>query len=157
MQLYYCLVGTGPDTVVVPAAAFLIQKFKRLSPGLTLIFYDPRNRGRSEAVSDTTHLGIQYSLSDLEDVRQHFRIKKMSSIGWSYLGAMVALYAAERPEQVDRVVQIGPIPPRKNPYWQQFLTLRAARMDSLGLGCLQKMQEYGSRYCHLRNLSQNGR
>lgn len=129
MQSYYCLVGTGPDTLVVPAAAFLVQKFKRLSPGLTFVFYDPRNRGRSEAVSDTTHLGIQYSLSDLEDVRQHFRIKKMSLIGWSYLGAMVALYAAERPEQVDRVVQIGPIPPRKNPYWQQFLTLRAARME----------------------------
>ncbi len=98
-------------------------------PGRHSFFYDPRNRGRSEAVSDTTHLGIQYSLSDLEDVRQHFRIKKMSLIGWSYLGAMVALYAAERPEQVDRVVQIGPIPPRKNPYWQQFLTLRAARME----------------------------
>ena len=42
-------------------------------PGRHSFFYDPRNRGRSEAVSDTTHLGIQYSLSDLEDVRQHFR------------------------------------------------------------------------------------
>ncbi len=140
VQLYSCLVGAGPDTVLVPAAAYLVQEFKRLSPGRTLIFYDPRNRGRSEAVSDTTHLGIQYSLSDLEDVRQHFRIKKMSLIGWSYLGAMVALYAAEHPEQVDRVVQIGPIPPRRDPYWQQFLTVHAARMDSLGFGCLQNMQ-----------------
>lgn len=141
VQLFYCLVGTGPDTVIVPAATYLSQKFARFSPGRTLIFYDPRNRGRSEAVSDTTHLGIQYELADLDELCQHFRIKRMSLIGWSYLGAMVALYAADHPEQVDRVVQIGPIPPLRNPYWHQYEKVHAARMDSLGLGCLQNMQQ----------------
>ena len=140
VQLYYCLVGTGADTLVVPLAAYLAQEFKRLSPGRTLIFYDMRNRGRSGSASDSTHLGMQYGLADLERIRQYFGIKKMSLIGVSYLGAMVAHYAAEHPEQVDRIVQIDPIPPRKNPYWQQFLTIHAARMDSLGLGCLQNMQ-----------------
>jgi len=141
VQLYYCLVGAGPDTVVVPAAAYLVQEFKRLSPGRTLIFYDPRNRGRSAAASDSTNIGMQYGLADVESVRQYFGLKKMSLIGMSYLGAMVALYAAEHPEQVDRVVQIDPIPPRKDPYWQQFRTIHAARMDSLGFGCLQNMQD----------------
>ncbi len=133
VQLYYCLVGTGSDTVVVPAAAYLAQEFKRLAPGRTLIFYDMRNRGRSAAVQDSVKLGMNFELSDLEKVRQHFKLKTMSLIGWSYLGAMVTFYAAEHPEQVDRVVQIGPIPPRKNPYWQQFLTVHTARMDTLVL------------------------
>jgi len=84
---------------------------------------------------------MQFELSDLENVRQHFELKQMSLIGWSYLGALVALYAAEHPKQVNRVVQIGPIPPRKHPYWQQFLTVYAARTDSAGLGCLQGMQD----------------
>lgn len=33
-------------------------------------------------------------------------------VGWSYLGAIVALYAAKHPEHVERVVQIGPAAPR---------------------------------------------
>jgi pimeloyl-ACP methyl ester carboxylesterase len=34
----------------------------------------------------------------------------VSLIGWSYLGLMVMRYAAEHPERVERVIQIGPIP-----------------------------------------------
>jgi len=140
VKLYYCLVGSGADTVVVPAAAYLTREFKRLAPGRTFIFYDARNRGRSAVASDSTHLGIQYGLADLETLRQYFKIKRMSLIGWSYLGAMVVLYAAEHPERVDRIVQVDPVPPRKNPYWQQFLTVQAARMDNLGFESLQNMQ-----------------
>jgi len=151
VQLYYCLVGSGPDTVVVPAAAYLVREFKRLAPGRTLIFYDARNRGRSASTSDSTHLGIQYGLADLEKVREYFGIKKMSLIGWSYLGAMVALYAEEHPMQVDRIVQVDPMPPRKDPYWEQFQTVRAARLDSLGLNYLRKMRhlfECETSRCH---------
>ena len=49
----------------------------------------------------------------MEAVRTHFGIDRASLIGWSYLGAVVALYAADHPEHVRAVVQIGPMAPRR--------------------------------------------
>jgi pimeloyl-ACP methyl ester carboxylesterase len=74
-----------------------------------MIFYDMRGRGGSDRVADSTHITIQWDVSDLETVRKHFGAESFTPIGWSYLGLMVMMYAADHPDRVDRVVQIGPI------------------------------------------------
>jgi hypothetical protein len=38
-RLYYHTVGSGPDTVVVPAAMYLARDLESLAPGRTLVFY----------------------------------------------------------------------------------------------------------------------
>jgi proline iminopeptidase len=75
-----------------------------------LVFYDMRNRGRSEPVKEGERITIQYDVKDLEAIRQHFGFEKMNLIGESYLGLMVAMYALQFPSRVDRIVQIGPVP-----------------------------------------------
>jgi pimeloyl-ACP methyl ester carboxylesterase len=45
-------------------------------------------------------------------VRQKIGAERVALIGWSYLGMMVMRYAAEHPERVQRVIQIGPVPGR---------------------------------------------
>jgi pimeloyl-ACP methyl ester carboxylesterase len=37
-------------------------------------------------------------------------VKKFDLIGYSYLGMMVILYTMEHPQQVERIVQLGPVP-----------------------------------------------
>jgi pimeloyl-ACP methyl ester carboxylesterase len=110
VRLYVRISGSGPDTVVVPGAAWLARDFERLTPGRTIIFFDPRGRGGSDAV-DSTRLGIEQEVRDLEFVRTQLGLDRITLIGWSYLGAVVALYAADYPDHVDRLVQIGPMPP----------------------------------------------
>ncbi len=56
-----------------------------------------------------TRLGMDYDLRDLEAVRQHFGLGRISLVGWSYLGGMIMVYAMKHPERVNRLVQIGPI------------------------------------------------
>jgi len=112
VRLYVRMVGQGTDTVIVPGAAYLARDFARLAKGRTLVFYDPRGRGGSDLVLDRARLGIEREIEDLEAVRAHSGVGRVSVVGWSYLGAMVALYAAKHPEHVDRVVQIGPAAPR---------------------------------------------
>ena len=112
INLYGRIVGYGPDTVIVPASMYLAQDFKPLVEDRTLIFYDLRRRGGSDYVSDPNQIGIEFDVADLEAVRAALGIERFSLIGWSYLGAMVALYASEYPEHVERVVQIGPMGPR---------------------------------------------
>lgn len=75
-----------------------------------MIFYDVRNRGRSDAIADGTKLTVQHDVEDLEILRKHFQIDRMTLIGESYVGLMVVMYAMKYPQHVERLVQIGPVP-----------------------------------------------
>src|SRR2546422_6683690 len=109
VRLYYAKVGSGPQTVILPGRLFIFNDFQRLAKGRTLIFYDMRNRGRSDAVTDTSKITIHDDVKDLEAVRRLFRADKPDLIGFSYLGMMVILYATQHPDHVNRIVQIGPV------------------------------------------------
>lgn len=141
LRLYARIVGHGPDTVLIPASAWLARDVTRLAPGRTLVFYDPRGRGGSDYVRDSTHMGIEWELRDMEAVRSHFGIQEMSVMGWSYLGAVVALYAAEHPEHVRRVVQIGPMPPHSN--LPEVTEQRGSPPDSSDLAYLARLRDEG--------------
>lgn len=110
VRLYYQRVGSGKQTVIVPGRLFLAEDFKRLSKGRTLIFYDMRDRGRSDAVDDPKRITIQNDVEDLETIRRHFKVDKPDLIGFSYLGMMVVLYATQYPDHAGRIVQMGPVP-----------------------------------------------
>ena len=108
-RLFYQKTGSGP-ALIVAGRLFVFDAFKPLAHGRTLVAYDMRNRGRSDAVGDTSRVTIQDDVRDLEAVRRHFRAERFSTIGYSYLGLMVVMYAMEHPDRVERIVQIGPVP-----------------------------------------------
>ena len=111
VKLFYRKIGESPSTVIIPNAIWLYEDFKYLSVDHTLIFYDLRNRGRSDKVIERRKLsgGIHHDVEDLETIRKHFGRDKVHLIGHSYLGLMVFLYATNYQEHVGRVVQIGPM------------------------------------------------
>ncbi len=109
-RLFYRKTGSGKQAVIIPLGFMLFEDFKRLAEGRTLIFYDMRNRGRSDSVADTSKLTIQHDVDDLEKIRQRFGFDKISLIGESYLGMMVVMYAMQHPERVERLIQIGAVP-----------------------------------------------
>jgi proline iminopeptidase len=99
--------------VLVPNGLYLVEDFARLGAARRLVFYDVRNRGRSDQDRDPARLqrGIEQDVDDLDAVRRHFGAGVVSLIGHSYVGVTVALYAMRFPAHVRRVVQIGPIGP----------------------------------------------
>jgi len=109
VRLFYRTIGSGPQIVIVPLGFMLFRDFQILAKDRTMVFYDMRDRGKSDEVNDPAKITIQKDVDDLEAVRRHFRANKVSLIGESYLGMMVILYATQHPEQVQRVVQIGPV------------------------------------------------
>jgi proline iminopeptidase len=114
-----------------------------LAQGRRLVLYDPRDRGRSDEVVDPALISMQNEVRDLEALRRHLGTARMNLIGWSYLGAMVALYAAEHPDRVATVVQVGPLPPRKVPHWEAFVRNRAARSDRVSESQVAEMRRAG--------------
>lgn len=109
-RLFYEKIGSGPETVIVPFHFFMFENFKRLAKGRTMIFYDARNRGRSDRVEDESKITIQEDVEDIEKIRKHFKLNKITLIGESYVGLLVAMYAMKYPQNVDRLVQIGAVP-----------------------------------------------
>ena len=109
VRLWFQTVGSGPQVVVLPNGFHLLEDFSCLAPGRTLVFYDVRNRGRSDTVTDPALLerGIHNDVDDLDAVRRHFGLDRLVLIGHSYMGLMVILYAMKYPAHVDRIVQIG--------------------------------------------------
>ena len=108
-KLYYQKIGPGKPAVLVPLHLFLYDDFKSIAANRTVVFYDVRDRGRSSHVDDISTITLPQDVKDLETVRQHFGADKVSLIGYSYAGMMVMLYTLEHPQNVDRVVQLGPV------------------------------------------------
>ncbi|HEY7289574.1 MAG TPA: alpha/beta hydrolase [Vicinamibacterales bacterium] len=113
LRLYYRTVGTGPRLVLLPNGIYFVDDLASLGDICTLVAYDVRNRGRSDAEHDDARLrrAIEQDVDDLDDLRTHFDADPIMLIGHSYIGVVVALYAMRYGAHVDRVVQIGPSPP----------------------------------------------
>lgn len=144
LRLHRTSKGTGDRAVVIPAGFFLADSFDPLLPGRTLHFYDMRDRGRSDPVKDRSRVGVEDDVRDLEAVRRHLGLERMSLVGWSYLGVVVALYAFRHPGRVARVVQIGPAPPRSDPpYAEATAGAYTDAADPDGLARLESLREAG--------------
>jgi proline iminopeptidase len=111
VELYYRKVGQSVRTVIVPSRLFTWDDLAWLGEHFTLISYDMRNRGRSSEVENGSVLTLEKDVEDLESVRGHFAVESFSTLGYSYLGKVVIMYARAHPERIERIVQVGPIPP----------------------------------------------
>lgn len=134
VRLFFRKVGRGRDTVVFlhggPGSNFRGSgdALEALAgPLRTVTLYDQRGSGRSDIVSDRSRLTAAHHVRDLEALRRHFGLARISLAGLSWGAGLAALYASEHPARVDRLLLISPLPPAKVPYWEQ----RLARMRSL--------------------------
>jgi Predicted hydrolases or acyltransferases (alpha/beta hydrolase superfamily) len=112
-RLFYVKAGNGAPVVILPLRLFTWHAFEALADQFTLIGYDPRGRGCSDPIPDEAKpnkISLERDVLDVETIRRHFNLQKISLIGYSYTGLMIVLYALDHPETVERLVQLGPVP-----------------------------------------------
>ena len=145
VRLFVQKLGTAPTAVLIPNRIYLFDAFKAFAGGRTMIFCDPRNRGRSDHIDDPAKLarGIHHDVDDLDAIRRHFGLDRIDLIGHSYVGLIVALYAMRYPEHVGRVVQIGSVAPDHAAKYAAHLTNADATLGEVfgRLGALQKERD----------------
>lgn len=136
VRLFYRRIGRGRDVVVclhggpgLNMASGCLDA-EPLAKGRTLIMYDQRGSGRSELVSDSRLLTPSHHVRDLEALRQHFGIGRMTLLGFSWGAGLAALYAMEHSERVRRLLLIAPLPPARTPYWEQRLAKVNAKLGA---------------------------
>jgi proline iminopeptidase len=135
VRLFYRLEGSGPDTIVVLHGGPGLN-LEGLRPDLTpleqrhaLLYFDQRGSGRSE-MPDTVRLTAALMIEDVEAVRRAFGLGRLTLLGHSWGGGLAVLYAARYPDQVRRMVLVGPVPPVPDPYLQQYSAGAKARLSS---------------------------
>ncbi len=143
LHLYYRILGEGSETVVVPNANWLADLLHPLAEGRRLIFYDPRSRGRSSAVTDGRHLSLEEDVADLEALRRFFGLERMGLLGSSYHAAVTTLYAIENPERVSRMLLVSPITPKIPGEWAQEIPSSEVLIHPPGIPRLEEMQREG--------------
>jgi pimeloyl-ACP methyl ester carboxylesterase len=141
-RLHYEIVGEGEDVVVVPMAMYLSEALAPLAEGRRLVFYDPRNRGASEA-ADLATVSLDRQVEDLDQLRDALGIERMALIGWSGLGMEMAVYAIRHPDRVTRLVQVSPVPPTAA-MMAATGDRRAGRVDQAAVAAVDSLAREGA-------------
>ena len=135
-RLYYRVIGHGSDTIIAihggPGVDLesIAGDFVPLAEHHVVIFYDQRGTGRSTLPADTTRLGAEQQITDLDAVRQYFGLSRVTLVAHSYGPLLAATYALAHPDAVRRMVFFGPVPPRRGDFWTRFGKTMATRLDS---------------------------
>lgn len=117
VRIFYKIEGSGPETLVAvhggPGNSLesIRADMEPLAAGRRVIYYDQRGQGRSELINNGAKLGYQQHVADLEALRAHFKLEKMTLFGNSWGGLLVSLYAIEHPDRIERMVLDVPAAP----------------------------------------------
>lgn len=112
--LFVRRVGAGSPVVVLhggPGAdhEYLRPGFDALAQGRELIYYDQRGGGRSPVARDVP-VGWREQVADLEALRRHWGLERLTVAGYSWGGLLAVLYALEHPGRVGRLALVSPAP-----------------------------------------------
>ncbi|KIW48154.1 uncharacterized protein PV06_00772 [Exophiala oligosperma] len=100
-----------PPLIVHPppwgvGADMYVSTFGRLSSRFTLIVPSPRGNDSSDTPTDPSAMSTRHIVQDLEALRVHLGLEKVSLAGHSAGGVVVLGYAIAYPQHVDRLVLI---------------------------------------------------
>lgn len=119
VRLFYKVVGGGPETLIAvhggPGNTLesIRADLEPLAKNRRVIYYDQRGNGRSDLIRDRDRLGVSKHVEDLEAVRSYFKLDKVTLLGNSWGGMLIAYYAAAHPDRVARMVMHSPGEPTK--------------------------------------------
>lgn len=114
VRIFYMTVGEGPQTLVAvhggPGNSLesIRADLEPLAKGRRVIYYDQRGNGRSDLIKDGKKLGYERHVADLEALRRHFKLDKMTLLGNSWGGMLVSFYAIAHPDRIERMVLHNP-------------------------------------------------
>jgi proline iminopeptidase len=112
IELFTRRIGAGPLVVVLhggPGAHhdYLLPQFDRLARGRELFYYDQRGGGRSPVTRETP-VGWREHVADLDALRAHLGMERLTLCGYSWGGLLAVLYLLEHPTRVTALALVSP-------------------------------------------------
>ena len=154
LRLYYRILGQDGPTLVVPAACWLQEDLEPLALGRRIVFFDRSGRGRSDPIPADLPVTFTSEFEDIEAIRTHLELERFALMGWSYMGLVAGLYAADHPEVIERLLLCGAIamryfgpapvlPPEVERELDEALRRQGARVDGEALKKLEAAHAAG--------------
>jgi proline iminopeptidase len=110
VRLFYRIGGDRPGTVVIlhggPGNTLdsIYPDLDPLARNRRIIAYDQRGSGRSDLVTNRSQLAVARHVQDLEAIRLHFQIDRLTVLGNSWGGTLAGFYAAKHPDRIERII-----------------------------------------------------
>ncbi len=100
----------GSHAVVVPCCGNANEFAALAESGQPLLRFDTRNRGGSDAVSQSTDLGFAAEASDLSSLVNTAQLGTVDLVAWSYHVGAAVQFALDQPHRVRRMVLAASLP-----------------------------------------------
>ncbi|HVR39195.1 MAG TPA: alpha/beta fold hydrolase [Thermoanaerobaculia bacterium] len=125
VRLWYAERGKGSPVIVIHGGPgmdhfSLAADLGPLEKRHRVIYYDQRGGGGSSLPSDTALLTIDHHVRDLEALRQHLGLEKITLLAHSFGPAIAAQYAIRYPAHVEHMIFLSPIPPRRGTFGDEY-------------------------------------
>jgi proline-specific peptidase len=113
-RLSYRREGSGPLLVCHPGGPGFSARYfgdlAGLAERLELVLVNPRGTEGSDRPADPRAYGTEDYVADLEELRAHLGLERMSLLGHSHGGVVAMAYAAAQPQRLDRLVLASTLP-----------------------------------------------
>jgi proline iminopeptidase len=108
-QIHYEVHGSGPVLMAVTnswglSLEALRAVYRPLEDRLTMVYFDPRGMGGSEAVREDADRGLAAVRADFQALREHLGLEKVNAIGWSNGAVNLIWLAHEHPETLSSAI-----------------------------------------------------
>ena len=152
VELFERRIGSGPPVIVLhggPGAHhdYLLPGFDALARGHELVYYDQRGGGRSP-VGREVPVGWQEHVADLEALREHWGLSRMTLAGYSWGGLLAMLYATRYPDRVEKLALVSSAPTWRTARDEFERRFQARTMSPELQAARQALRESGLRERH---------
>jgi proline iminopeptidase len=108
-QIHYEVHGQGPVLMALTnswglSLEGLRAMYRPLEERLTMVYFDPRGMGGSEAVREDADRGLAAVRADFQALREHLGLEKVNAIGWSNGAANLIFLAHEDPATLSSAI-----------------------------------------------------
>ena len=136
-KLYVQEFGTGKPVVILAGgpglnAIYLESMYKKVSDSFRCIVLDQRGTGRSVLQSvDSITISMANYVNDLEALRKHLKLDRLTLIGHSWGGMLIQEYASRHPNQIEKILLLSPGGPTNKffSYFGDNITFRLHEED----------------------------
>jgi proline iminopeptidase len=147
-KVWYKITGNGDKTPILVlhggpgVPSYYLNPLSELGADRKVIFYDQLGCGRSDRVTDTNYMSLNYFVEELKEVTNQLGLDKFILVGQSW-GCMLGIdYYLKYPEGIEKLVFCSPNFSTK--MWLEDAAALIAQLPDSVQNCIRENEKKGS-------------
>lgn len=134
IKIHYYVSGTGPVCLLPtpgwgPSINYLKNSLQPFEKYFTMVYYDTRGSGKSDALSDFKQYTSKHFMDDMDALRNYLKQPKVWIMGHSMGGFQVLNYGIHHNDKLKGIIALSAMAGRDKLYQQEFQKMLAKRKN----------------------------